>query len=88
MRTGKDRVEVESVNATVSIGTVRVEARDVVIADASGVVIVPSKFAREVAQTAQEIESVESAIRDRIASGDTIREAREKFGYHTLQRKR
>jgi len=87
MRTGKDRVEVESVNATVSVGTVRVEARDIVVADASGVVIVPGKFARQVAQTAHEIESVESAIRDLIAAGDNIREAREKLGYHTLQRK-
>jgi len=87
MRTGKDRVEVESVNTTVSVGTVRVEASDIVVADASGVVIVPGKFARQVAQTAHEIESVESAIRDRIAAGDSIREAREKLGYHTLQRK-
>jgi len=66
---------------------VRVEASDIVVADASGVVIVPGKFARQVAQTAHEIESVESAIRDRIAAGDSIREAREKLGYHTLQRK-
>ncbi|RLA32373.1 MAG: RraA family protein [Gammaproteobacteria bacterium] len=87
MRTGKDRIEVESVNATISVGTVRVEASDIVVADASGVVIVPGKFARQVAQTAHEIESVESAIRDLIAAGDNIREAREKLGYHTLQRK-
>jgi len=87
MRTGKDRVEVESVNATVSVGTVRVEARDIVVADASGVVIVPGKFARQVAKTAHEIEAVETAIRERIAAGDSIREAREKLGYHTLQRK-
>jgi len=56
MRTGKDRVEVESVNTTVSVGTVRVEASDIVVADASGVVIVPGKFARQVAQTAHKIE--------------------------------
>jgi hypothetical protein len=27
------------------------------------------------------------AIRESIASGDSLREAREKFGYHALQRK-
>jgi regulator of RNase E activity RraA len=38
MRTGKDRVQVEAVNGTVAIGTVRVSARDIVVADANGVV--------------------------------------------------
>lgn len=87
MRTGKDRVQVESVGATVGIGTVRVRSRDIVVADANGVVVVPRDRAREVAETARKIEDVESAIRDRIAKGATIREAREALGYHTLQRK-
>jgi regulator of RNase E activity RraA len=87
MRTGKDRVQVESVNTTVGIGTVRVASRDIVVADANGVVIVPRARAREVAETARQIETVESAIRERIANGATIREARTELGYHTLQRK-
>ena len=41
MRTGKDRVQVQSLNQPVSIGTARVCARDIVVADANGVVIVP-----------------------------------------------
>jgi regulator of RNase E activity RraA len=40
-----------------------------------------------VAATARRIEEIESAIRERIAEGATIREAREALGYHTLQRK-
>jgi regulator of RNase E activity RraA len=87
MRTGKDRVQVESVGGTVGIGTVRVMSRDIVVADANGVVIVPRERAREVAATARRIEEIESAIRERIAEGATIREAREALGYHTLQRK-
>lgn len=87
MRTGKDRVEVESVNTTVAVGTVRVAARDIVVADANGVVIVPRERAREVAETARKIESVEAAIRERINQGATIREARAALGYHLLQRK-
>lgn len=87
MRTGKDRVQVESVNTTVAIGTVRVAARDIVVADANGAVIVPRERAREVAEVARKIETVEAAIRERIAAGATIREAREALGYHTLQRK-
>lgn len=87
MRTGKDRVQVESVNSTVGIGTVRVASRDIVVADANGVVIVPRARARDVAETARQIEGIESAIRERIAQGATIAEARSALGYHTLQRK-
>jgi regulator of RNase E activity RraA len=87
MRTGKDRVQVEAVNTTVAIGTVRVAARDIAIADANGVLIVPRQRAREVAEAARQIESVEATIRQRIAQGSTIRQARVDLGYHTLQRK-
>lgn len=87
MRTGKDRVEVESVNTTVAIGTVRVAARDIVVADANGVVIVPRGRAREVAATARKIEDVESSIREQIAQGKTLGQARAALGYHKLQTK-
>jgi regulator of RNase E activity RraA len=87
MRTGKDRVQVEAVNTPVAIGTVRVVPRDLVVADANGVVIVPRHRAREVAGIARQIEQVEAAIRDRIARGGTLRQARAALGYHTLQRR-
>ncbi|MDR5765879.1 MULTISPECIES: RraA family protein [unclassified Caballeronia] len=87
MRTGKDRVQVESVNSTVGIGTVRVASRDIVVADANGVVIVPRARARDVAATAREIEENESRIREQLAQGKTLGEARAALGYHTLQRK-
>lgn len=87
MRTGKDRVQVESVNTPVSVGTARVCARDIVVADANGVVVIPRARAQEVAELARKIEEVESKIRDSIASGKTLGEAREALGYHTLQRK-
>ncbi|WP_175834561.1 RraA family protein [Burkholderia anthina] len=87
MRTGKDRVQVEAVNATVAIGTVRVAARDIVVADANGVVIVPRGRARDVAQVARQIEAVESRIREQIAQGKTLGDARAALGYHTLQSK-
>ena len=87
MRTGKDRVQVESVNTTVAIGTVRVASRDIVVADANGVVIVPRGRAREVAQIARQIEEVETRIREQIAQGKTLGEARAALGYHKLQTK-
>lgn len=87
MRTGKDRVQVADVNATIGIGKVRVSPRDIVVADANGVVVVPRSRAREVAWLARNIETSEDGIREMISSGSTIAQAREKLGYHLLQRK-
>ena len=87
MRTGKDRVQVQSVNQPVSIGAARVCARDIVVADANGVVVVPRARAAEVAACARQIESVEADIRALIAQGKTLKEARAALGYHSLQRK-
>ncbi|KAJ6178084.1 hypothetical protein N7519_008545 [Penicillium mononematosum] len=87
MRTGKDRVQVGDVNRPIGIGKVRVEPRDIVVADANGVVVVPRARAREVAEVARRVEKSEAGIREMIAGGATISEAREKLGYHTLQRK-
>ncbi|WP_122419317.1 RraA family protein [Pseudomonas viridiflava] len=87
MRTGKDRVQVQSVNQPVSIGTARVCARDIVVADANGVVIIPRARAAEVAACARQIESVEADIRALISQGKTLKEARAALGYHNLQRK-
>ncbi|KIF60349.1 RraA family protein [Pseudomonas fluorescens] len=87
MRTGKDRVQVQSVNQPVSVGEARVCARDIVVADANGVVVVPRERATEVAACARQIESVEADIRTLIAQGKSLKEARDVLGYHSLQRK-
>lgn len=87
MRTGKDRVEVLSVNQPVAISETRVCARDIVVADANGVLVVPRARAAEVAKVARQIEAVESQIRAQIEAGKTLKQARESLGYHTLQRK-
>lgn len=87
MRTGKDRVEVAATNIPVTIGNARVCPGDIVVADANGVVVVPREHARPVAEAARSIEAVEARIRDQLAKGKTIAEARGALGYHTLQRK-
>ncbi|KAK7227787.1 hypothetical protein V2G26_015790 [Clonostachys chloroleuca] len=87
MRTGKDRVQVGRINESVGVGNVRVSPRDIVVADANGVVIVPRDRAREVAALTKSIEKSEQSILALIHKGSTIAEAREKLGYHTLQRR-
>ncbi|CAH1667428.1 RraA family protein [Chelatococcus asaccharovorans] len=86
MRTGKDRVELAEINGTVSIGGVRVRPKDILVGDANGVVVVPGERAAEVAEIARGIESVENDIISAIAEGASLRMARQRFGYHTLQR--
>ena len=87
MRAGKDRVQVAAVNQPVAISGARVCARDIVVADANGVLVVPRARAEEVALTARQIEAVESQIRAQLEAGKTLKQAREALGYHTLQRK-
>jgi regulator of RNase E activity RraA len=88
MMTGKDRVETDSVNEPVTIGGRLVCLGDIVIADDTGVVVVPASKAAEVILIAREIEEAEAAIIDLISSGKTLREAREIRGYYALQTKR
>lgn len=88
MHTGKDRIETDTINGTVTIGQRQVRPGDIVIADDTGVVIVPAEKAEEVITIAREIEEAEEAIIKLITSGKTLREAREIRGYYTLQTKR
>lgn len=87
MRTAKDRLQVGGVNETIGIGRVCVQPRDIVVADVNGVVIVPRRRAREVAGLARWIDKMEANIKERIADGATLGQARAEFSYHQLQRK-
>jgi 4-hydroxy-4-methyl-2-oxoglutarate aldolase len=86
MRTGKDRIRVTDVQATVSIGGVAVDPDDVVIGDADGVVVVPRLFAERIAEAALDIEAREQQIVSAVRGGTRLDAARAKAGYHHLQR--
>lgn len=88
MRTGKDRVRVEATGEPVSVGGVRVQSGDYLLGDGDGVVAVPAARAAEVVQVATEVAAAEQAIRALIEQGLTLREARERHGYHALQSRR
>ncbi|MEV7680118.1 RraA family protein [Streptomyces sp. NPDC088341] len=86
MRTGKDRVEVRDVQCPVSVGGVRIAARQLVIADADGAVTVPPDVEDDVADICHTIHERESRIVDDILAGRSLAEARAAHGYHLLQR--
>ena len=85
MRTGKDRVAMVAVNVTVALGGVRVRPQDLLIGDRDGVVVVPRGREAELLDVAARIEAAEEAIRSIVMAGGSLREARERQGYHALQ---
>lgn len=60
MQTGKARAQVGATNEAISVGKVRVKPRDIVIADANGVVIGPRIRDLDVASVVTKIEKNES----------------------------
>jgi regulator of RNase E activity RraA len=85
MRTGKDRVEGESMQAPVSLGEIQVRPGDILIGDADGVLVVPRVRESEVLDTARQVEEAEQAIERETARGTRLDEARRTFRYHQLQ---
>lgn len=87
MRTGKDRVQLEATQVIVTFGEVRVSPGDIVRGDSDGVVVIPADREDEVLDAAEAIGATELRIRDAIASGLRLDEARKQQHYHLLQRR-
>jgi len=87
MRTGKDRVQLEAVNAPVNIGDARILPGDLLRGDADGVIAIPQIHENEVLAIAEEIDAVEGKIRHAVLDGMSLVEARKHHRYHHLQSK-
>lgn len=85
MRTGKDRVQVESIGAAVNIGGVRVSPDDWLVGDADGVLAIPAGRTSEVLDVARSIDEAEGRIRALVRAGSSLIDARSEVGYHSLQ---
>lgn len=86
MVTGKDRVTMESYNKPVDLADVLVNPGDLIMADQSGVLVIPINKAKEVLALAREIAAAEDNIVASIQKGLTLKEARVRFNYDALQR--
>ncbi len=84
MRTGKGRVRLDAVGAAVEIGAVRIAAGDMVIADDDGAVRVPAAHWPRVRKLAEQVERSEAAIKQALAAGTSLAEARKANRYHQL----
>jgi regulator of RNase E activity RraA len=87
MRTGKDRVQLEATQVIINVGDARVTPGDIMRGDSDGVVAIPKGREDEVLDLAEQIDMAENKIRDLVASGKRLDEAREALQYHKLQRR-
>lgn len=86
MMTGKDRLQLDSVNKPVSISDVLVSPGDLILGDDNGVVCIPSGKVNQVIQALEEIGEREAGIAEALEKGVPLAEARRQFGYGELQR--
>jgi regulator of RNase E activity RraA len=86
MRTGKDRVQIQSYGEVVSLGDVRVAQGDLIVADQDGVVVVAAANAKAVVERALKTREMEEKIIEAALAGEKLSEVRKKYGYHVLQR--
>ena len=85
MRTGKDRVQIETMQQPVTVGGARVCAGDILRGDDDGVVVIPVAHEAAVLDAAEEIGQAEDAIREACRGGLRLDDARKQFRYHSLQ---
>jgi regulator of RNase E activity RraA len=77
-RSGQGRVRVASTDEAVTVDGVCVAPGDVVVADETGVVVVPEAAAEAVAKTAAEVAATERDLEAAIAGGATVSDLRER----------
>jgi regulator of RNase E activity RraA len=76
---GKTRIRVETIGETVICGGVRVRPGDIVVADGSGVVVIPVEAAAEVAEQATRFAADDRLAMQEMDAGLTFKEALAKF---------
>jgi regulator of RNase E activity RraA len=74
------RWRVERWNTPVTIGTVRVEPGDYVVADRDGIVVIPHALRDDVIAAAEDLAATENEIRKAVRDGAAPLEAYDRFG--------
>lgn len=85
--TARGRVMQDSFNVEIQCGGVQVHPTDLVIADGSGVVIIPQEKAQEVIDEAEKIAGQEARMAAEIRKGRPVVEVMESLGYESMLKK-
>jgi regulator of RNase E activity RraA len=75
-KSGQGRLRVASTTGPVTVDGVRVEPDDIVVADATGVVVVPSRHAERVAESAAAILEAEDDLATKVETGTDLEDIR------------
>ncbi len=71
-RTARGRIHEAAINVAIEVGNVTVEAGDLVIADATGVVFIPADMADEILSLAEKITAREKMMVDAVHNGEPV----------------
>ncbi|PPK64838.1 RraA family protein [Actinokineospora auranticolor] len=82
MKSGKNRVRMVAAQVEVTVRGTAVAPGDLVVADASGVLVVPSGLLDDTVRELRDVLLVEQAVRDAAAAGVPLRAARREHGYN------
>ena len=77
--TGRTRLQIAAIGEPIRCGGVRVRTRDIIVADGSGVVVVPAEHAERVAALAVQYTLDDAAAERDLRAGLSFREAMAKF---------
>jgi 4-hydroxy-4-methyl-2-oxoglutarate aldolase len=84
MKSGKNRVRMTARNVSVTIGVTTVEPGDCVFADDDGVLVVPAGHLQATIEAARRILEMEERVREAMAGGMRLAEARKLHGYNAF----
>lgn len=79
-RTGKGRIQIVSINEMISCGGVNVRAGDLVVADETGVVIVPLQLAEDALEVAERLAGIDDEITAGLEEGGGFAELLQRLG--------
>jgi regulator of RNase E activity RraA len=79
-RSGKGRIRVVSINQRITCGGIGVQPGDLVVADETGVVIVPLQLVEEALEVAERLAGVDQAIAEGLAEGIAFADLLQRFG--------
>ena len=84
----RGRIVQESVNKEIQFAGVQVRPNDLIVADGSGVVVIPQEKVAEVIGTATELADREAEMAAEIRAGKSILEVLERRGYEAMTRRK
>jgi len=79
--TGKRRLKLQALGATVSVGGIEVSQGDLVVGDDTGIVVVPRAKLAEVLEQAERFVAIDERLEERIRAGESFGSAAAAAGY-------